>query len=270
MSYGDRMPTAIVLHAHPDDEVFANFGWAADLVSQGYEVLAVIATGGEAGELHTVASLEEARRRRVAKYEAALDLLGARAWTWLDETAPWVDAPSGPALSDAAPDRLRVAVERLFAEHRPDIVLTVGSDGLTGHPDHIAISAAVSAATNRGKVTGGVWGARLRAEDVRAGTALIGSHVRGATVGSGRVVGTDVPLIPRDVRSSAGARRHALDLYRDGLGTDSLESVVCGGGRGGDSVLLRAIFDATEWAQEHYEAVSGNHGCMAARQSAAR
>lgn len=263
------MPTALVLHAHPDDEVFANYGWASDLVSQGYDVLGVIATGGEAGELHAAASLEEALARRIAKYEAALDLLGARAWTWLDETAPWVDAPSGPTLSDAAPDHLRVAVERLFASHRPDIVLTVGSDGLTGHPDHIAIGAAVSAATNREEVTYGVWGARLRAEDVRAGAALVGSHVRGVTVGSGRVVGTDVPLIAKDVRSSAGARRRALDLYRDGLGTDSLESVVRGGDRVGDSVLLRGIFDASGWDQEHYEAVSGNHSCSTAGESAA-
>lgn len=262
------MPTAIMLHAHPDDEVFATFGWASDLVSQGYDLLGVSATGGEAGELHAAASLEEARARRIAKYEAALDLLGARAWRWLEESAPWVDAPSGPTLSDADPEHLRVAVERLLAEHRPDLILTVGSDGLTGHPDHIAMSRAVSAATDRGDVADGVWGARLRADDVRAGAALIGSHMRGITIGSGRVVGTDVPLVVRDVRSSAGSRRRALDLYRDGLGTDSLESVVRDEGGVGDSVLLRAIFDATDWAREHYEAMSGNHSSTAAGQGA--
>jgi LmbE family N-acetylglucosaminyl deacetylase len=78
--------------------------------------------------------------RRVAKYERALEFLGARSWTWLDPSAGWVDAPDGPAVSGAAPARLRSAVEQLFARYRPDIVLTVGKDGLTGHPDHLAVA----------------------------------------------------------------------------------------------------------------------------------
>ncbi|MBZ2199520.1 PIG-L deacetylase family protein [Occultella gossypii] len=263
------MPTAMLLHAHPDDEVFANFGWAYDLASRGYDVIGVIATGGEANELHATASLREARTRRIEKYERALDMLGASAWTWLDASAGWVDAPSGPSLAGAAPDQLRVGVERLLTQHRPDIVLTVGSDGLTGHPDHVAIARALSTATNRGSVPEGVWGARLRADDVRAGGVLVGSHAREVQVGSGRVVGTTARLVARDVRSSAAARRRALDVYREGLGTDSLESIVSGADRIGDSIVLRGVFDATGWGQEYYEAVSPDHGSTAARQNAA-
>lgn len=261
------MPTALLLHAHPDDEVFANFGWAANLSSQGYAVVGAIATGGEASELHEVASLENARARRIAKYEAVLELLGGRSWWWLDEAAGWVDAPSGPTVSGAAPQHLRVAVEHLISKTQPDIVLTVGSDGLTGHPDHVAIGTAVAAARNSVEIPEGIWGARLRADDVRAATAFVGSHTRDGKVGSGRVAGTSAPLLARDVRSSANLRKRALDVYRDGLGTGSLESVVRSAPRVGDSVLLRGIFDLTNWSKEYYD--TGNQSSVAARQSAA-
>ncbi|WFR68002.1 PIG-L family deacetylase [Curtobacterium flaccumfaciens] len=261
------MPTALLLHAHPDDEVFANFGWAVALSAQGYDVVGAIATGGEASELHEAASLEDARARRIAKYEVVLELLGGRSWWWLDDSAGWVDAPSGPPVSGAAPQHLRAAVEHLIAKTQPDIVLTVGSDGLTGHPDHVAIGTAVAAARNAMEVPEGVWGARLQADDVRAATALVGSHARDGNVGSGRVVGTSEPLLARDVRSSANLRKRALDIYRDGLGTDSLESIVRSAPRVGDSVLLRGLFDLTDWSKEHYD--SGSQSSVAARQSAA-
>lgn len=267
--YRGGMPTAMLIHAHPDDEVFANFGWAHHVASQGYEVLGVVATGGEASELHATASLEEARARRIEKYEQALAMLGARSWRWLDASAGWIDAPSGRSLSEAAPDRLRLAVERVLMEHRPDIVLTVGSDGLTGHPDHVAIARAVATATNRETVPEGIWGARLRADDVRAGALLVGSHTRGQKVGSGRVLGTAAHLVARDARSSVAARRRALDVYREGLGTDSLRSIVRAADRIGDSVLLRGVLDATDWRWEYYEAVSRDHSGVAARHGVA-
>ena len=207
--------------------------------------------------------------RRVAKYERALELLGARSWTWLDSSAGWVDAPDGPTVSEAAPARLRSAVERLFAQYRPDIVLTVGKDGLTGHPDHLAVGRAVSDAAVVLAAPEGVWGARLKADDVRAGSALVASHAEGRMIGSGRVAGTTAELDARDVRSSAADRRAALDVYRDGLGTDPLRSITQASHRIGDSVLLRAVFDATDWRHEYYEALSDAHSNVAARQRAA-
>ena len=49
-----------MIHAHPDDEVFANFGWAHELAAHGYEVVGAVATGGEASELHAASWLEQA------------------------------------------------------------------------------------------------------------------------------------------------------------------------------------------------------------------
>ncbi len=178
------MPTALLLHAHPDDEVFANFGWARDLASQGYDVHGVIATGGEANELRFASSLSEARARRIVKYETVLDMIGASGWSWLDDTAAWVDADCGPSVADSSPDWLRLAVEHLLSELQPEIVLTVGSDGLTGHPDHIAIAEAIAAATNGVAVPRGIWGAQLREADVHAGVDLLRAVASGALRGS--------------------------------------------------------------------------------------
>jgi len=249
------MAIALLLHAHPDDEVFANFGWARDLAYQGYDVHGVIATGGEASELRCSSSLSEARARRIAKYETALDLIGASGWSWLDGTAEWVDADRGPNVADASPERLRLAVEHLFSELQPEVVLTVGSDGLTGHPDHVAIAEAAAAASNGAEVPRGIWGAHLGADDVRAGVDLLSAISPGAQIGSGRVSGTRTQLKTMDVRTSATSRKRALDAYRNGLGTGSLESLVRGAEKVGDSVLLRGIFDASGWSTERYAAI---------------
>ncbi|GAA1725158.1 PIG-L deacetylase family protein [Brachybacterium phenoliresistens] len=253
------MPIALLLHAHPDDEAFANFGWASDLVAQGYDVHGVIATGGEASELRSTSSLREARARRIAKYETALDVMGASGWSWLDSSAAWVDADGGPLVGDASPERLRQAVERLLEQVRPEIVLTFASDGLTGHPDHIAIAEAAVAAENGAAVPGGVWGARLAEPDVRAGVDLLRVLAPSARIGSGRVRGTCTELITRNVQASAQNRKRALDAYHEGLGTGSLESLVRGGEVVGDSILLRGILEATGWSTERYEVIRADH-----------
>jgi hypothetical protein len=57
-----------------------------------------------------------------------------------------------------------------------------------------------------------------------------------------------------------------LDVYRDGLGTDPLRSITQASHRIGDAVRLRAVFDATDWRREYYEALSDAHSSIAARQ----
>jgi LmbE family N-acetylglucosaminyl deacetylase len=41
----------LAIHAHPDDEAFANAGRLRQLADQGYTVVGVIATAGEASAL---------------------------------------------------------------------------------------------------------------------------------------------------------------------------------------------------------------------------
>lgn len=243
----------MVIHAHPDDESFANAGRVAQLTAQGYHVIGIIATGGEATELAVSRDMAQARSHRLRKYERALTVLGVNSWEWLERGAEWLDAREGPLVSQADPARLKRAVERLLDEHTPEMVLTVGRDGLTGHPDHVAISHAVRDAVHHRTIPGGVWGAQLAVDDVHAGMRLAAPFATDRQIGSGRLTGTHAQLATFDVAAVETSRRRALDIYTDGLGTGELRSLAGGADRIGDGLLLRAIYDAQEWGIERYE-----------------
>jgi hypothetical protein len=98
-------------------------------------------------------------------------------------------------------------------------------------------------------------GARLRAADVQAGRDLISTHTTRQSTGSGLVTGTDAPLITHDVQAYARIRREALDIYRDGLGSRPLKTMLDSATRISDSLLLRAIFEAEGWQSERYERI---------------
>jgi LmbE family N-acetylglucosaminyl deacetylase len=188
--------TVLVVHAHPDDEVFATGAAAIALSDAGWEVVLRVASGGEAGEGPELGEAE-ARRVRTGKLARSCELLGISEWGWLGEPAQWVDrgGDGGPRTVAGAESAILVdAVRRALVEVRPDVVLTVGVDGLTGHPDHVAVGAAVREATRAREVE--VLGARLRMADVAAAQAELGRLVaqdgtpdgERPRIGSGRVV----------------------------------------------------------------------------------
>ncbi len=236
-----------MVHAHPDDEVFATGAATIALSDAGWRVVLRVATGGEASEDAALGEAE-ARRVRSEKLSRSCELLGIAEWGWLGE---WVDR-GGPGPGTVADEESAVlvgAVRRALGEVRPELVLTVGRDGLTGHPDHVAIGAAVREAAN------GVLGARLRAADALAAQERIREHLSGEQqVGSGRVLGVGNGVVLEEVRAGGEAeerRRRALDVYQPGLGTRPLEQVL--GGRLGDSVLLRAVLDVAGWDRDLFE-----------------
>jgi LmbE family N-acetylglucosaminyl deacetylase len=238
------MRTALVVHAHPDDEVFATGAATIALSDAGWRVVLRVATGGEASEDPALGEVE-ARRVRSEKLSRSCELLGIAEWGWLGD---WVDrGGAGPGtVADEESAVLVDAVRRALGEVRPELVLTVGSDGLTGHPDHVAIGAAVREAADD------VLGARLRAADVVAAHRSLKEYAGGRPVGSGRVVGVGNETVLEEIRGTAEERRRqALDVYRAGLGTLPLEQVL--GGRLGDSVLLRAVLDVAGWDRDRFE-----------------
>lgn len=252
------VPVALVIHAHPDDETFATGAWMRQLASSGWTVRNIIATGGEASELTFVdGDLKAARTRRLTKFESALALLGSDAWEWLGEEHTWLDAPARPERTVASADEAELTdhVRRAIRRHKPGILLTVGSDGLTGHPDHIAINRAVRDAVRAdGVPSDGAWGARLHADDVaRARGHIVKALGKGATLGSGRVDGATHALVEIDATPAAELRRQALDVYRPGLGTKPLHKIAKKAT--GDSAFLRAHFDASGWGVERYQAI---------------
>lgn len=142
--------TVLGVWAHPDDECYLMAGTALAAAAAGSHVACVTATAGEAGESADDRRWPRERLAAIRRAElgAALDVLGVHDHTWLG-------LPDG-ALSSLDPARgvelLRAVVERV----RPDTVLTFGPDGMTGHPDHVAVAAWAETAAAE------VMGARCR------------------------------------------------------------------------------------------------------------
>ena len=117
--------------AHPDDEAYLSAGLMAHAVDAGRRVVCVTATRGEAG--FPLADAGPAKDRiavREREMGMSLALLGVTEHHWLGYP------DSGCA---GVPDREAAeAVASLIVRVRPDVILTFGPDGGTGHPDHVA------------------------------------------------------------------------------------------------------------------------------------
>lgn len=165
--------------------------------------------------------------------------------------------PDDPrSVAQAAKAELVRAVERAIEGTEPELVLTVGSDGLTSHPEHIAVHDAVATASRDPRRSSSrVLGARVRRADVERGQRLLGELLDEQPAGSGRMRGSSsVTLTPIDCPPAA-ARLHqqALDCYYPDLATTPLSEFLANSPSRGDSVLLRAIFDVGTWARDYYE-----------------
>jgi LmbE family N-acetylglucosaminyl deacetylase len=129
--------------AHPDDEAYLMGGVMALAADAGQRVACVTATLGDAGETADAQRWprRELRGIRRAELAAAMDILGVRDHECLD-----LDDGTLADLDGAAhAARLRATIDRV----RPDSVITFGPDGMTGHPDHQAVSAWTGAALAR-------------------------------------------------------------------------------------------------------------------------
>jgi LmbE family N-acetylglucosaminyl deacetylase len=203
--------------AHPDDECYGPAGTIREIaVRPKGRVRLVIATRGEAGSMGI--SKQYARhdlaRIRQGEMQASAAVLGAelRFLGWPDK-----------GLSAFNPDRAVVELAREIRLFRPQVLLTFHPNGISGHPDHKAMSAfLVDAALAAGDPARGVDGlppwtaARLFYYAVSA--------TRGRMMEAFRSVAT-IPdaeaTIVMDVRSHASIQHAAcrchvtqMDFYR--------------------------------------------------------
>jgi LmbE family N-acetylglucosaminyl deacetylase len=134
------MTTILGLWAHPDDEVFVSGGMMAEAVRRGDRVVCVHMTRGESGLLYRrqPSSRDTLARIRERELGESLARLGVSEQRFLDyEDGHLIRVPSHEGIARIQEEFLRV---------RPDVVLTFGPDGFTGHPDHKVLSAWVTAA----------------------------------------------------------------------------------------------------------------------------
>lgn len=154
--------TLLGVWAHPDDEAYLSAGPMATAVRAGQRVVVTTATRGERGT-DDPAEVSPSRLARVRERELASSLatLGVAEHRWL--------GPLGVPLLDGSlhtvPDEVGARlVGRVIAEVQPDTVVTFGPDGLTGHPDHRAVSRWVTRAWHGAGCPGRLWYAALTAD----------------------------------------------------------------------------------------------------------
>lgn len=125
--------------AHPDDETFMIGGIMSMAAANGQKVVSVTATKGEAGlqdeSKWPAAQLGSIREKEL---EAALNILGTPHHSWLD-------CQDG-LCTNADEQEVVTKLVQTIEEHKPDTIITFPPDGLTGHPDHKAVSAWAQAA----------------------------------------------------------------------------------------------------------------------------
>jgi LmbE family N-acetylglucosaminyl deacetylase len=136
--------TILSIWAHPDDETFLAGGVMGMARDRGQRVVCVSATAGEHGTDDPVTwPPERLGRLRRDESAAAMRVLGVEEHRWLgfeDGTLAEVDPAVGVGR-----------VTELLDEVAPDTVLTFGADGMTFHPDHMAVHAwARAACASRG------------------------------------------------------------------------------------------------------------------------
>lgn len=128
-----------VVLAHPDDESFGMGGTLAKYAAQNISIHVILATRGEAG----IPGLDPdaTGMRREAEAGAACAVLGVDELTFLG----FLDGELTTVPDDEA---ILLLVQKL-QEQRPDVVLTFGPDGVSGHPDHITVSRWATSAFDR-------------------------------------------------------------------------------------------------------------------------
>jgi LmbE family N-acetylglucosaminyl deacetylase len=142
--------TVLGVWAHPDDEAYLSAGLMALARRGGERVVVITATPGEHGTSDPVRWPPD-RLARLRRHELASSLaaVGVVEHHWLGYTdGGCADVPAADAVA---------AIARIMAAVRPDTIVTFGPDGMTGHPDHCAVSAWTTAAWVQQGRSGRLW-----------------------------------------------------------------------------------------------------------------
>jgi LmbE family N-acetylglucosaminyl deacetylase len=119
--------------AHPDDEAFLSAGLMTLARWSGRRVVVATATWGENGtddpDRWPPARLARERQVELTRSLAAVDVTEHHHLGHVDGRCASIDERRGVD-----------AVARLIEQLRPELVVTFGPEGMTGHPDHRAVS----------------------------------------------------------------------------------------------------------------------------------
>ncbi len=147
------MTTILVISAHPDDETLFGGGTLAMYAQKGHDIFILETTRGEGGEvgeppLTTRANLAAYREQEVRE---AARILGARNIFFLPYVDPYMEINGIARSIDVPLEDFAAAIEQYVRKIDPELIITHGSNGEYGHPQHIYTHQATRLALNNGR-----------------------------------------------------------------------------------------------------------------------
>lgn len=133
--------TILAVLAHPDDESTFLGGTIPKYVKQGVIVDLICATRGEKGNRLDVLGDIDLGDAREAELRAAAAIIKIRNIYFLG----YIDG----TMEKSNADEITNKVLEIMQQIRPEIVITFGPDGYTGHKDHVTIGEATTRAFNK-------------------------------------------------------------------------------------------------------------------------
>jgi LmbE family N-acetylglucosaminyl deacetylase len=157
MSTIDANSTLLGVWAHPDDEAYCSSGLMGLVTDAGGHVAVVTATRGEHGTDDPASwPPERLGPLREQELRASLAEVGVHEHRWLSH--------HDGELADVRLDRGAAELVPIIEEVQPDVIVTFGPEGMTGHADHRAISAWTTEAWRRTGRRSELWYATLTPE----------------------------------------------------------------------------------------------------------
>lgn len=140
---GFPAPRILTVYPHPDDESFGPAAVLAKYSRRGAIIHGVFATRGEQGEpidglSVTHAALARLREEDLREAVAVIGYAGIELLGYRDGT-----------LAETPEEHLEASVLAAIHRYLPEIVITFGPGGITGHPDHQIISRVTTSAFYR-------------------------------------------------------------------------------------------------------------------------
>jgi mycothiol S-conjugate amidase len=148
-----EQPVLLGVFAHPDDESYGAGGTLARYAAAGVAVHIVVATDGAAGSARGQTTpdygphLAQVRAAELATAAAALGVAGFEQLPYRDSGMRGSPENNDPQALIQQPEQdVIVELIGIFRRLRPQVVITHDPFGGYGHPDHIRVSHAVTAA----------------------------------------------------------------------------------------------------------------------------
>lgn len=124
--------TMLGVWAHPDDEAYLSAILMQRVIAAGGRVVLVTATRGELGSSDPECDRVRFAALRERELRSAMGLIGVCDIRFLGLADGDCELADGAAMTAVVAD--------IIGDEMPDLVVTFGPDGITGHPDHQAVS----------------------------------------------------------------------------------------------------------------------------------